>query len=1062
MKTGKFYVILMALLLLMPSLISINPINHTTNNYMTTKPMSPKVKDIPSVDTVSEITRTNIMENPSFERTTIRGTPIDYYSSGSAYAHTNFSYKDDVHTGAQAACIEGEATNSSSNYASFYQYISGNRYLSESQTLDAYYNIQKPGPIDNDAYTYIQITTTNSSYYRIYVYYVISYGTFAPSNWSNSIYFMLNSTLNSWNHLTRNITQDLLSAIPSTATDLTRRVESVYVSLTSYTGNTERMSSIFDDFRILNGTGYNILANSGFENTNPTNWNANNYSPSHIGRSADCTDGKNALNITIASIGQGHTGYAYTQRAFYNTYDQFLPTTEQSVKIAFDWKYSDVYNGGGQYAFAGLRLVNDTGSFYLYYLLGADRDTYAYSNSTTELYFEAQSFGTRDQWNHFSRDISADLASIGWKNVSLYRVQFYTYLGNHANSSVQLLVDAVEVKAYTFGDPGFESIFRDTSSDRIATWYRQSGDASRVTRSTDRHSGEYSANLTAENNQYSSISRFNFFTPVDAGLYFDVSWKIVSMTSPPTGDIYARIGLYFEGGYTLYYFLAKSASLTLTNDSYNSYINVKNFNTTGTWFTNHMNITDHLNASFGEHIWNLTEIQIWVYASSGNKIVFLLDDIGLVDVIPPTISSVSHTPASPMYYEPVEVTVNAQDDRASVKTVTVYYRTTGSWTAQPASESDGHYTATIPAQGYNATVEYYVEVTDWSGNSVIDNNGGSYYSYTVGDDVNPTVSLDHPVNGTTVTGEAWLNVTADDAGSGIDYVEFKIDGVSVYNDTTAPFALYWNSRTVSNGSRTLTVVAHDVAGHVSEDFIVINVQNDVAPPELTYAIINPSEPQYGEDVTISVGALDVSGVENVTLFYRMNGGSWTSVLMTQSGILYSHVIPGQPYGTEVEYYIVAYDIYGTSDSIGSSSNPRSYTVSDRIAPVLSVSGPSTTEPVMGTVAFQVTANDLGSGIDRVEFKVDGTTVESKAGGTFNWNTLDFENGNYTLTFTAYDNAGNTVTFSIEYQVHNPVGIEGITASLSSLMAQYGFILGAATVVIILVVIKIIARKRGSA
>ncbi|MHA1779973.1 MAG: Ig-like domain-containing protein [Candidatus Thorarchaeota archaeon] len=211
--------------------------------------------------------------------------------------------------------------------------------------------------------------------------------------------------------------------------------------------------------------------------------------------------------------------------------------------------------------------------------------------------------------------------------------------------------------------------------------------------------------------------------------------------------------------------------------------------------------------------------------------------------------------------------------------------------------------------------------------------------------------------------------------------------------------------------------------------------------KFSVTVCNPSESQYGEDVRISVGALDVSGVENATLFYRLNGGSWTSALMTYSGILYSHTIPGQPYGTEVNYYIVAYDIYGTTDSIGSSTDPRSYTVADRIAPALSVSGPSTTEPVRGTVAFQITASDPGSGIDRVEFKVDGTTIESKAGGTFNWNTLDFENGNYTLTFTAYDKAGNTVTVSIEYQVHNPVGAEGISESLSSFMAQYGFIVG---------------------
>ncbi len=1065
MRRKYLNIILVILMLVLPSVISINLTNHTVTSTALGNPVPPETSHQVSADTVTQLARTNVVSNPSFERDNMWGEP-DYYSSfASIYAHLNFSYKDNVHGGSQAARLEGAATDHSSNYASFYRWFAPDEgYLAESQSLDMYYYIDNPGPIDHDAYTYVYIITTNSSNNRIYQYYILSYGTYNPTNGSISAYFMLNSSLNVWNHLSRNITQDIVSAIPSTATDLSRRVEAIYVGVYSPRGYNDLMSGVYDDIKILNGTGYDIVTNGDFEAAFANGWYGNRNSPGHITLSTDSTDGYKSLNLSSATVYENHYGYAAIYKNFNTPSYDYFPTSENTVTISFDWKYSDIYNGGGQYGLCRIRTQNTTGTYYLYYYLGYDNDVVSDSNSSDEIIMTAPGFGTRDQWRHFSIDLYDILTEVNWSNVSLREVRFYVGTGSYVNSTVQLLVDAFEIKTYTFGDPGFETTFWDTPTNQIATWVLSNGDASRVTRSADSHSGDYSANLTATDGQTSSIARYSFFTRIEPDTFFDISWKIAEMTASPTDDITATVWLYFEGGYQVTYYFAKSPTISLSNSTYESHITVKDVNTTGTWITYRWNLTDHLNASFGQHVWNLTQIQINAVAASGQNVVFLVDDIGLFnDFAPPTVSSVSQNPVAPMYYDPVDVTVGAQDDKSGVETVTVHYRISGGlWTSLLASESGGNYIATIPAQGYGELVEYYIEATDWAGNTVTDDNGGAYYSYTVGDDVDPTVSLDHPLNDTTITGEVWLNATASDAGSGIAFVTFQVDGVSIYNDTTAPFALLWNSRTVGNGSRTLSAVAYDVAGRTTEDSITVNVQNDVAPPQLTDLIVSPEEPLYGEPVTFSVGALDVSGVENVTIFYRMNGGSWTSALMTQSGILYRYTIPGQPYGTEVEYYVVAFDVFGTADSIGSSSSPLSYVVTDRIAPVLGVSGPSNLEPVQGTVSFQVSASDLGSGIDRVEFSVDGTLVESKAGGTFNWNTLDYENGNHTLTFTAYDEAGNTATFSIEYQVHNPVGVEGIGETLSSIIAQYGlsFILGAATVVIIIVVIKIIDKKRG--
>ncbi|MHA1858884.1 MAG: Ig-like domain-containing protein, partial [Candidatus Thorarchaeota archaeon] len=141
--------------------------------------------------------------------------------------------------------------------------------------------------------------------------------------------------------------------------------------------------------------------------------------------------------------------------------------------------------------------------------------------------------------------------------------------------------------------------------------------------------------------------------------------------------------------------------------------------------------------------------------------------------------------------------MDAYDTQPGIRAVEVTYRTTGAWSTVMATETAGSFRAQIPPHDYGTTVQHYVTATDWCGNSIVDDKGGVYYSYTVGDDVAPTVSFQAPASGVTVVGEMLLNAMASDAGSGIDYVDFVVDGTSVHADDEAPFEYLWNSRTVS-------------------------------------------------------------------------------------------------------------------------------------------------------------------------------------------------------------------------------------------------------------------------
>jgi hypothetical protein len=79
----------------------------------------------------------------------------------------------------------------------------------------------------------------------------------------------------------------------------------------------------------------------------------------------------------------------------------------------------------------------------------------------------------------------------------------------------------------------------------------------------------------------------------------------------------------------------------------------------------------------------------------------------------------------------------------------------------------------------------------------------------------PTVSLTAPANGAAITGTVTVSANASD-NVGVAGVQFRVDGTNLgAEDTVAPYTTSWDSRTVSNGSHTVSAVARDGAGNLS-------------------------------------------------------------------------------------------------------------------------------------------------------------------------------------------------------------------------------------------------------
>jgi hypothetical protein len=135
--------------------------------------------------------------------------------------------------------------------------------------------------------------------------------------------------------------------------------------------------------------------------------------------------------------------------------------------------------------------------------------------------------------------------------------------------------------------------------------------------------------------------------------------------------------------------------------------------------------------------------------------------------------------------------------------------------------------------------QYYwrIVVTDCYDNSV----EGPLWSFTTSDQydiVAPTVSLDKPRAGyiyvkdndgsarlffdvAFLFGSITIAAQASDEQSGVDRVEFLIDGVYKASAYTAPYTFFWDERLLPFKAHTLTVVAYDEAGNDAQQQITV-------------------------------------------------------------------------------------------------------------------------------------------------------------------------------------------------------------------------------------------------
>ena len=265
------------------------------------------------------------------------------------------------------------------------------------------------------------------------------------------------------------------------------------------------------------------------------------------------------------------------------------------------------------------------------------------------------------------------------------------------------------------------------------------------------------------------------------------------------------------------------------------------------------------------------------------------------------------------------------------------------------------------------------------------------------------VTITSPTAGSTVSGTIPVVATVSMLGGlTVQGVQFKVDGANIgAEDTTAPYSVPWDTKTVANASHTLTAVARDALGVLwTSDPVAVTVFNDKTPP-----IIAITSPLSGAALrgTIAVNADATDNVGVVGVQFKLDGANLGAEDATS------------PYSVSWNTATASNASHTLSavarDAAGNTATSTVTVTVDNVVPTVSITAPGGGAVVAGTTVVSASATD-NVGVSGVQFLVDGSALGAEvttAPYTVSWDTTTVATGAHSLTAVARDGAGNTTT-----------------------------------------------------
>jgi len=303
-----------------------------------------------------------------------------------------------------------------------------------------------------------------------------------------------------------------------------------------------------------------------------------------------------------------------------------------------------------------------------------------------------------------------------------------------------------------------------------------------------------------------------------------------------------------------------------------------------------------------------------------------------------------------------------------------------------------------------------------SGSSTYDDHDD--VAFAVGqptDTLPPVVALTTPASGALVNGTVSVAATAED-DLAVARVEFYADGALIGTDTSAPYAVSWDSATVASGAHTLFAKAYDAGGRIGISAELV-VHTDNTPPGV--AITSPAQGMYLRGIAVLSAAANDNGQVSKVEFYE-----GTTLIGTDLSSPYS--VEWSTVGREGARTLTA-KAYDSMGNVGTSAGVG--VIVDNTAPTTAVSAPAQNAYVRGTVQVGATASD-NQGVVEVAFYAGETLIgtDTTAPYEVSWDTTGLANGSATLTSRAYDAAGNfTLSASRNVVVDNTAPTVAITS-----------------------------------
>ena len=371
------------------------------------------------------------------------------------------------------------------------------------------------------------------------------------------------------------------------------------------------------------------------------------------------------------------------------------------------------------------------------------------------------------------------------------------------------------------------------------------------------------------------------------------------------------------------------------------------------------------------------------------------------DVTPPTGAIVS-PPAGLTVSGDVQIIVSANDNRA-MKEVALSINDTYITTIE---QPPFFYSWDTSLEQEDAEHTISVVLKDLAGNEtplnpisvVVDNIAPA-------DIIPPTVIIMSPVAGQELSGTIDIEVIAND-NTGINYIEYYIDGQSYSVDSIPPYIQEWDTETAEDDmEHIIAAVGYDNEGNSSlatPIAVYVDNRDDIAP---SGQIQNPIPGQtVNGTISIEIIATDNIEVDNVEL--SINGIPRDT--LSDFPYVYDWDTSQE---IDDQSHVISAVVSDTSGNIGFIP-PVSVIVDNQIndstPPTGLISNPISGQTVSGTVEITVLAQD-DYGIENITFFIDGINIsnDNTAPYSYAWDTTTLENGSeHTISASITDIVGH--------------------------------------------------------